>query len=298
MTTKTFDDARKGWAKREDKQSLAWGDKQAASLWNDLYARYSPLVQRQTVLDFGCSWGYFCRHLLMHHKPRKIIGADIAPHWDRVNHGWDWRKAGERLEFHAGDITQNTAIPDASVDVIFCTSVLQYLRPEQLEATLDKLYSLLRPGGEMILRTRTFTSYIGADMHNDFTVPYVHLLYPKRDLDAYLRAKTGEPPRYLNPLTATTYLFMFQRAGFEIADARRRMSTNSPDVLAKVRALYPFISENELLCAELEARLLRPYEPEELDAIAPMTRTKGADRTTASGKKQEPELDHESDVTP
>ncbi len=290
----SFEDAKKRWPKANEKHSVAWGDKQAASLWKDLYARYNPLVKRQVVLDFGCSWGYFCRYLLMEHRPRKVIGTDISDHWNKVESGWDWTRHGDKLEFHAGDIVNNTAIPEGSVDAIFCTSVLQYLRPEQLEATLDKLYALLRPGGEVILRTRVFTSYIGADFHKDFNVPYVHLLHAKRDLDEFLFRRDGTPPRYLNPLTATTYLFMFQRAGFEIADARRRMNTNSPDVIAKLKAMYPFIAEGELLCAELEARLLRPYEPEELDAIAPMTRTKKIGKTKA---KAPAALGHEDEVT-
>jgi len=132
---------------------------------------------------------------------------------------------------------------------------------------LAKLYSLLRPGGEMLVRTRVFTSYIGADLHPVFSLPYVHLLYPKRALDEFVTAQRGAVPRYLNALTASTYLYLFHQAGFEIAEATRRPNRSAPDVLARVRERFPFISEEELACAEIEARLLRPYEPEELDAI-------------------------------
>ena len=67
---------------------------------------------------------------------------------------------------------------------------------------------------------------------------------------------------------------MFMRAGFEVVDARRRMSSRSPEILERVKAAYPLIEPEELLCQELEARLLRPIEPEDLDRFGPMVSTK------------------------
>lgn len=262
-----MNEARKRWPKEEEKAKLAWGMQQAESLWKGLYARFNPTVRNQVVLDFGCSWGYFCKYLLDNHRPRQVIGVDVSPLWESHEHGWDWRGEQDRLRFFAGDVTQMECIPDGSVDLITCTSVLQYLRPEQLVAALNKLYGFLRPGGEMICRTRTFTSYIGSDLHKDFSVPYVHMLYPRRNIDEFLKAEHGKEPRYLNPLTATTYLVMAHQAGFEIADAVRRPNWVDPEVMGKLRKMYPFISEDELLCAELEMRLVRPYEPHELHRI-------------------------------
>jgi hypothetical protein len=62
-------------------------------------------------------------------------------------------------------------------------------------------------------------------------------------------------------------------AGFDILDARRLMNHHAPEVQARVAAEFP-VSANELNCTGLEARLLRPVEPDELDLFAPMTSTR------------------------
>ncbi|MBV9860708.1 MAG: class I SAM-dependent methyltransferase [Alphaproteobacteria bacterium] len=258
-----------------EKDRLEWGRQQAEILWGGFCAGFDPVVKRQTVLDFGCSWGYFAKYLVDRFAPRRVIGVDLAPYWDTVDHGWDWRRHGERLAFIAGDVAESSAIPPGSVDLVIAISVFQYLPPGKLQAVLAKLYSLLRPGGEMLVRTRVFTSYIGADLHAQFSLPYVHLLYPKRDLDAFASERRGERPRYLNALTASSYLFLFHQAGFELAEIRRRMNRAAPEILAQVRERYPVVAEAELFCAEIEARLLRPYEPEELDAITSAVRVRG-----------------------
>jgi cyclopropane fatty-acyl-phospholipid synthase-like methyltransferase len=256
--------ARRKWVSREAKDTQRWGRSQAEALWDNLFARYGPVVDAATVLDLGCSWGYLLKFLADEFKPRRLIGTDIEPWWDRAEYGWDHARLGERIEFHAGDLPSIGSIPDESVDLILCTSVLQYMTPEQLEANMERAYELLRPGGEMLVRTRVFTSYIGADLHRDIELPYVHLLHGERDLALFMRARRGKEPPYLNWLTASTYLAIFMRSGFEVLDARRRMNKAAPEVMDRVGEAFPWIAPEELLCAELEARLLRPIEPEEL----------------------------------
>ncbi len=120
----------------------------------------------------------------------------------------------------------------------------------------------------MILRTRVFTSYVGADLHHDIALPYVHLLYPERDLARFLREhRNGKAAPYLNWLTASSYLAIFSRVGFEVLDVQRRPNRHVTDVLERVVASYPWISRSELTCAELEAHLLRPLEPEDLRGL-------------------------------
>jgi cyclopropane fatty-acyl-phospholipid synthase-like methyltransferase len=255
-----------------EKTRLEWGDEQARSLWSNLYARYDPVVDGQTVLDIGCSWGYLLRFLAEEFRPRRLIGVDISQLWETVDHGWDYR-AIENLEFHAGDLGQIEALEPESVDLVLCTSVLQYMTPEQLEANLERVYSLLRPGGQMILRTRVWTSYIGADLHSYFELPYVHLLYARAELARAVREQYGRELRYLNWLTASSYLAIFNRVGFEILDAPRRMNRAAPEVGERVGAAYPWIAPDELGVAELEAKLVRPIEPEELYTLAAPTST-------------------------
>lgn len=250
-----------------EKAKLEWGAQQAGALWDNLYARYSPIIDGRVVLDLGCSWGYMLKYLLDRFKPRKVIGVDISPLWESVPHGWDYGAHGERLQFHAGSLDRIQDLTPRSVDYVLCTSVLQYMRPELLLRTLERAYELLAPAGELLLRTRCFTSYIGADLHSHYEQDYVHLLNPLRDLHRDLQATKGVRGRYLNYLTASNYVAVFQQAGFEVVDLRRRQSSRSPELIEQVRQMFPWVPPDDLLCAELEARLLRPIEAEDLPGL-------------------------------
>lgn len=243
------------------KETQEWGGEQASKLWSNLYERYAPAIDGRTVLDLGCSWGYMLKFLAERFRPRRLIGTDVRPHWEEQRHGWDYGRAP--VEFHVGDLPDISAIELGSVDVMLCTSVLQYMTPEQLEANLERAYDLLRPGGELLLRTRVFTSYIGADLHEDIGLPYAHLLYGEREIASALRDRGKEPP-YLNWLTASTYIAIFVRAGFEVLDSRRRPNRAAPEAMERVEARFRWIGREELACAELEARLVRPIELDDL----------------------------------
>ena len=251
---------RSRWVSPKEKEKQEWGDQQAKKLWDGLYGRYSLKLEGSTVLDIGCSWGYLLKFIGEHFAPGKLIGTDVNPHWESSDHGWDYASEGEKFQFFASDLSEIDQIAEQSVDLILCTSVLQYMTPEKVEANVAKAYNLLKPGGEMILRTRVWTSYIGADLHRDITLPYAHLLYSERETAEVLKRK-GKMTKYLNWLTANTYLIIFTRAGFEILDARRRMNNNAPKIMERVIEEYPWISPEELLCSELEVRLIRPFEP-------------------------------------
>jgi SAM-dependent methyltransferase len=256
----------------DEKLTDTWGATQARALWDNLYSRYSPVIDGQVILDLGCSWGYLLKLLSEEFSTRQLIGTDNHPLWDNRAHGWDYTRLGDAIRFYAGDLPGVAELQDESIDLILCSSVLQYMTPEQVESNLARAYDLLRPGGELILRTRVFTSYIGADLHRVIKLPYVHLLYPERDIERFVRDQgRKEPLRYLNYLTASTYVAMFTRVGFEALDVRRRMNKVEP--LERVTKEFPWIAPEELLCAELEARLVRPIEAEELSRFAEMKKS-------------------------
>lgn len=222
-----------------------------------------PQIDNRVILDLGCSWGYMLMYLHEIARPRKTIGVDIAALWKEVEHGWNYAALGNAVAFYKGQLTDITEIGNGSIDYVLCTSVLQYLRPEQVLETLERVYDILRPGGEMILRTRCFTSYVGADMHSHYALDYVHLLYTMRDLKNDLRSWRGREARYLNYMVASNYITLFLQSGLEIVDINRRMNSRSPELISQLNEMYPWIDPDDLHCAELEARLIRPIEPEE-----------------------------------
>jgi SAM-dependent methyltransferase len=260
------------WVSDRGKLSPDWGYEQAHKLWDGLYSRWNPVIDGRVVLDLGCSWGYVLRLLLERHTPRKLIGVDVRSWWTEVESGWERDVGDGVVEFLEGDL-RSVPVDEGSVDLVLCSSVFQYLPPEELLATLERAYRILRPGGELLLRTQLYTSYLGASLHRDYELPYVHLLHGEDLLRDRLRAGRDRTPQYTNGLTASSYLATFAAAGFDILDARRLINRHAPEVQARVAADFP-VSANELNCTGLEARLLRPIEPDELELFAPMTSTR------------------------
>jgi cyclopropane fatty-acyl-phospholipid synthase-like methyltransferase len=164
-----------------------WGEARADALWRDLFARYTPVVDRAVVLDVGCSWGYVLRHLAAHHRPRRLVGVDTAAHWEAAGDARD-----PAIELHCCELAELDAIDEGSVDLVLCTATLEHMTPEGVEATLRRASALLRPGGRAILRIGIFAS----------------------------AARAERQPRYVNWLTPSTYGTIFRRAGLEVLDLR------------------------------------------------------------------------------
>ena len=254
-------EVRRSWVRDEQKLTLEWGEKQADTLWDNLYAKWDPVIDGQDVLDIGCHWGFLLRFLGERFRPRRLIGIDLVPNWDTVVHGWDWR-ADDRVEFHRTDAL-GLDLPPGSLDLVLCSSVFQYLSPELLDRTLARVRELLRPGGRFLLRTQVYTSYLGASLHRDYELPYVHMLHGQQLLADRLRAGTGRQAQYTNWLTSTSYLTAFARAGFEILDTVRMMNFLEPQVVQRVAREYP-VAEEEINCTGLEAHLIKQIEPGQL----------------------------------
>ncbi len=124
-----------------------------------LFARhpdYLPFLVRHlgvhpgmTVVDVGCGTGVYTRILASRLQGEgRAIGIDIHP--DVVAHanaitqaeGWD-----STIEYHVGDAAA-LPLPDASVDLVFCNSVL-WLLPDPL-AALREMRRVVRSGGRVL----------------------------------------------------------------------------------------------------------------------------------------------------
>jgi SAM-dependent methyltransferase len=91
------------------------------------------------VLDVGCGYGEFLNHV----RAARRIGVDINP---------DSRAALERgIEFHGGDVRELSFLPDASVDVVFTSNLLEHLPSKHdVELLLLEARRVLRRGGHLI----------------------------------------------------------------------------------------------------------------------------------------------------
>lgn len=249
-----FAEARRNWASGAEARSIEWGRKTAKSLWEGLYEPWIDIADNRSFLDVGCSWGYLFQYMLGECSPRRLVGIDVTAHWEGAPFDWANEKRADIALYH-GDIF-SAPLADESFDYVLCASVLQNLPPTQIDATLKRMYQLLRPGGELLLRTQVFTSYLGLQLHRVYQLPYIHLLYGEEVLGSRLQSRGHSWRGSTNWLTASSYLSAFMAAGFEILDVHRSPNQHSPTVQDRVLAQFP-VSREEMTVSHLAARLSR-----------------------------------------
>src|SRR5579862_5361723 len=92
------------------------------------------------VLDLGCGFGEFLNHL----RCARRIGVDLNP--ESAKH----LAAG--IEFHAGDVCTLPMIPEATVDLVFSSNLMEHLpSKEAAERMLREARRVLKPGGQLLL---------------------------------------------------------------------------------------------------------------------------------------------------
>ena len=103
---------------------------------------FQPMIgPRDTVLDLGCGFGEFVRHV----KCARRIGVDLNTLAEQTltAHG---------IEFHQGAVGDLSFLPDGSVDFAFSSNVLEHLPDKRtVDAVLDEVHRVLRPAGRLVL---------------------------------------------------------------------------------------------------------------------------------------------------
>jgi dolichol-phosphate mannosyltransferase len=91
------------------------------------------------VLDVGCGYGEFLNHV----RARRRIGIDLNEDSRAHLH--------PSVEFHFGDIRDLGFLPDASIDLVFTSNVLEHLPGKaDVEQVLSEGLRVLKPGGRFI----------------------------------------------------------------------------------------------------------------------------------------------------
>lgn len=100
------------------------------------------------ILDVGCGTGYARIPLMKRFPGAEYIGGDIAPGMLRHARprGW-WPRRGSR--WICTDV-ENLALPDRSVDLVFCSAVLQWCDPD---TAFSEMHRVLRPEGVLMFST-------------------------------------------------------------------------------------------------------------------------------------------------
>ena len=213
--------------------AAAWED--AVALWAQLFEPFNPLVADADVLEIGCGDGRLLAALTQSGGARSGLGLEHRAYWRGEGDGVSWRAE----EFVGVDLHDDPdrleSLDEGLFDLILARELDGFLPLEGLEARLERLYGVLRPGGEMIARLRCCG--------------------PGRNV---------EGPGY-GFMTPTAWAAQMLAAGFEIA-ATRRVWRDAEDQKL-VAAWLPDASEEERLTAEVHLHLLRPWESWDLDAL-------------------------------
>jgi ubiquinone/menaquinone biosynthesis C-methylase UbiE len=111
------------------------------------YLEHMPVKGQdgKVILDYGCGPGHDLVGFVEYSKPLRLIGMDVS--------AASLSEAGDRLALHGAQpelvrIDENTArlpLPDASVDYVHCSGVLQHV-PDPL-GVLKEFRRVLRSGG-------------------------------------------------------------------------------------------------------------------------------------------------------
>ena len=103
------------------------------------------LSQGQRVLDVGCGPGFLCESVAeIVGREGAVTGIDISSDLIALCRR---RNRSERLSYAVGDATR-IAEPDASVDVVVCTQVAEYV--PDVDRVFAETFRVLRRGGRTI----------------------------------------------------------------------------------------------------------------------------------------------------
>jgi SAM-dependent methyltransferase len=122
----------------QDAAHASWRREVWRVLVRDFFSRWIP--EDAAVLDFGCGFGEFINAV----RARRRIGVDLR------------ESARERLaegvEFALARGTRLPQLADASLDVIFCSNLLEHLRDrEAVTGLLREFHRLLGPKGRLLV---------------------------------------------------------------------------------------------------------------------------------------------------
>lgn len=130
------------WTAGGDEWSEVWGGSDA-QWWGTLFPRLYRFLPTGTVLEIAPGHGRFTRFLK--EWSRRLIGVDLAPNCVEACRG---RFADDpRLSFHVNDGRSLPMVSDGTIDFAFSFDSLVHVEIEAIEAYLDELGRVLRPGG-------------------------------------------------------------------------------------------------------------------------------------------------------
>jgi ubiquinone/menaquinone biosynthesis C-methylase UbiE len=119
---------------------------------NDLRGLFSAAPPSNPVLlDAGCGQGKSFQYLRQAFAPQRLIGVDADPQSLDLS-AEEAARQGMAVELIGSDCA-TLAVPDASVDLLFCHQTFHHLVEQ--EKALAEFYRVLKPGGYLMFAEST-----------------------------------------------------------------------------------------------------------------------------------------------
>ncbi len=252
------------------KLTLEWGDNYARKLWDSIFSKFSVEWSGGQVMDFGCMWGYLAKFFLEEKGVEESYGVDKFPKWEDMSDDWDYTSISN-LHLHAGDVTQIVELQDKRFDIITSCGTIFLIEPTKLEEILVWMYDHLKPGGNLLIQTRTFFSYNGGDLQDMTNIPIPHVIFNKNIVSEFAISKNNEDmgDKYMSPMSSTAYLMLFHRAGFDIMDVRRGQTGIDNDSVFKMfREKIWYYSADDLRTGDIYVHLMKPERERDISEMS------------------------------
>ena len=189
-----------------------------------------------TLLDVGCGQGRSFRLLRDAFQPARLIGLDADPHSIELSRE-EAARENIPVELITGDCAK-IALPDASVDVIFCHQTFHHLVEQ--ERALDEFWRVLKPGG-MLLFAESTKAYIDTWVIRWF---FRHPMHVQKSADEYLAMLQQRGFRFGTERVSLPYLWWSRSKDFGLLERWGLRAPPPPGVreetLVNVVALKPF----------------------------------------------------------
>jgi 2-polyprenyl-3-methyl-5-hydroxy-6-metoxy-1,4-benzoquinol methylase len=117
------------------------------------------LTDEVRILDVGCGFGLFAAYFGQTHPQRRIVGVDPSARRIALAQGVAESLGLKDHTFVVGDV--RTAPLEGPFDAVYVLDVMHHLPREDQEQVLERLRSLLVPGGMLLVKDITTEPYFG-----------------------------------------------------------------------------------------------------------------------------------------
>ena len=132
------DDLQRLYRTRFDEKSREAKQRLWKAIVESFFQKY--VSSTSAVLDLGCGFGEFLNHV----RCARRIGVDLNPEATKY--------LAQGVEFHAGDVCDLKMLPDACVDLVFSSNLMEHLpSKEAAERMIKESRRVLKSGGSLLL---------------------------------------------------------------------------------------------------------------------------------------------------